>query len=29
MFKGSWMSAPGLAREADRAAVADFLMRPR
>lgn len=29
MFKGSWMSAPGLAREADRAAVADFLMRQR
>ncbi|MGO4667398.1 c-type cytochrome [Bosea sp. 2RAB26] len=29
MFKGSWMSAPGLGREADRAAVADFLMRPR
>ena len=29
MFKGSWMSAPGLGREADRADLAVFLMRQR
>lgn len=27
MFKGGWMSAPGLPNEADRTAVAAFLMR--
>jgi cytochrome c2 len=29
MFRGSWMSAPGLGDEADRAALAAFLMQPR
>ncbi|RDJ25267.1 cytochrome c family protein [Bosea caraganae] len=29
MFRGSWMSAPGLGDPADRAALAAFLMQPR